>query len=53
MEEMIVKFLEAKVPLRRMGDPDEIATAAVFLASSASNHMAGEIIVVDGGTLLA
>ena len=52
LEEMMGRFLEAKVPLRRMGDPDEIATAAVFLASSASSYMAREIVVVDGGTLL-
>ena len=52
MEEMMLKFLEANVPLRRIGDPEEIATAAVFLASSASSYMAREIVVVDGGTLL-
>ncbi|MBI5940381.1 MAG: SDR family oxidoreductase, partial [Caulobacterales bacterium] len=37
------------VPLRRIGDPDEIAGAAVFLASSAGTFMTGQAMVVDGG----
>jgi 2-deoxy-D-gluconate 3-dehydrogenase len=40
------------IPLRRMGVPDDIATVAVFLASSASNYMTGETVIVDGGRLL-
>lgn len=45
-------FVKAKVPLGRVGAPDDIAKVAVFLASSASDYMTGEIVVVDGGTLL-
>ena len=37
------------VPLRRIGDPDEIAGAAVFLASAAGTFMTGQAMVVDGG----
>jgi 2-deoxy-D-gluconate 3-dehydrogenase len=40
------------VPLGRMGVPDDIATVAVFLASSASDYMTGETVIVDGGRLL-
>jgi NAD(P)-dependent dehydrogenase (short-subunit alcohol dehydrogenase family) len=35
--------------LRRIGDPDEIAGAAVFLASKAGSFMTGQAIVIDGG----
>ena len=42
-----------QTPLRRIGTPDEIAPAAVFLASSASSFMTGQIVVVDGGVTIA
>jgi NAD(P)-dependent dehydrogenase (short-subunit alcohol dehydrogenase family) len=38
-------------PLLRIGEPDEIAGAAVFLAAPASGFMTGQTIVVDGGVL--
>jgi NAD(P)-dependent dehydrogenase (short-subunit alcohol dehydrogenase family) len=37
-------------PLQRIGEPDEIAGAAVFLASAAGNFITGQTIVIDGGT---
>ena len=39
----------AGAPLRRIGEPDEIAGAAVFLASAAGGFMTGQKIVIDGG----
>jgi NAD(P)-dependent dehydrogenase (short-subunit alcohol dehydrogenase family) len=42
--------IAAHIPLRRLGVPDDIATAALFLASDASSWMTGQTIVVDGGT---
>ena len=36
-------------PLRRIGEPDEIAGAAVFLASGAGRFMTGQTMVIDGG----
>jgi NAD(P)-dependent dehydrogenase (short-subunit alcohol dehydrogenase family) len=38
-----------KTPLRRIGDPVDIAGAAVFLASKASAFMTGQVLVIDGG----
>ena len=40
----------AGTPLRRLGEPDDIAGAAVFLASKAGGWMTGQTVVVDGGS---
>ena len=42
--------IAAHVPLRRLGLPDDIATAALFLASDAASWVTGQTFVVDGGT---
>jgi NAD(P)-dependent dehydrogenase (short-subunit alcohol dehydrogenase family) len=38
-------------PMRRIGEPDEIAGAAVFLASAAGSYMNGQAMIIDGGRL--
>lgn len=47
-----LKRVTATSPLRRIGEPDEIAGAAVFLASAAGSFMTGQNIVIDGGATI-
>lgn len=46
------KFME-KIPMKRMGEPDDIGKVALFLASDLASYMTGSQIVVDGGVLLS
>jgi len=41
----------SRTPMRRLGEPEEIANVTAFLLSSASSYMTGEIVYVDGGRL--
>jgi NAD(P)-dependent dehydrogenase (short-subunit alcohol dehydrogenase family) len=47
-----LKRSTARTPLGRIGEPDEIAGAAVLLASRAGNYMTGQAIVIDGGNTI-
>ena len=42
--------IAAHLPLRRLGEPDDSATAALFLLSDAASWITGQTIVIDGGT---
>jgi NAD(P)-dependent dehydrogenase (short-subunit alcohol dehydrogenase family) len=48
----ILQSVEARAPLRRIGQPVEIAGVAVFLASQAASFVTGQLIVADGGSTL-
>jgi NAD(P)-dependent dehydrogenase (short-subunit alcohol dehydrogenase family) len=50
--EQVVQFsqqMSASIPLRRVGTPDEVAKAMVFLASDDSSYITGIELAVDGG----
>ena len=49
--EVMKKYTE-KVPMGRLGLPEDLATTAVYLASDASNYVTGQIVYVDGGWLI-
>ena len=48
-----LKRATSGAPLRRIGEPDEIAGAAVFLASKAGSFTTGHVLVCDGGVTIA
>lgn len=48
-----INHLASETPNRRLGRPEDIAGLVVFLASRASSHINGDVITVDGGSILA
>ena len=44
--------IAARLPLRRLGEPDDVARAALFLASDAASWITGHMLVMDGGALV-
>ena len=48
----ILSQAESAYPLRRIGEPEDIAGAAVFLAARAGNWMTGQTITIDGGATI-
>lgn len=51
VQKILESFIE-KIPMKRLGEPDDIAKVALFLASDMASYMTGTQIVVDGGILL-
>jgi 3-oxoacyl-[acyl-carrier protein] reductase len=49
LPEEVRKEWEKKIPLRRGGTPEEVASVALFLASDLSSYVTGQVIQIDGG----
>jgi len=49
----VVKAFVSRIPMQRIGDPDDIGKVALFLASDLATYQTGSQIVVDGGVLLS
>jgi len=49
----IAKATEAVTPLRRLGEPDDVAGAVVFLCSPAGRYVTGQYLVIDGGASIS
>jgi len=47
--EAIADAMAQEVPMKRLGEPEEIASAAVFLASEQASYITGITLLVDGG----
>jgi NAD(P)-dependent dehydrogenase (short-subunit alcohol dehydrogenase family) len=50
--EDVLRMQEEATPLGRIGEPEDVVGAALYLASSASDYVTGTVIVVDGGSLV-
>ena len=51
-DDIMKRYLE-RTPIKRVGQPDDIAGAVLFLASDASSYLTGQTIVIDGGYSVA
>jgi 3-oxoacyl-[acyl-carrier protein] reductase len=52
MPAAVLKAMDEQVPLKRLGDPEDIANAYLYLASELSNYVNGTVLCVDGGLVI-
>ena len=52
MPENIIQMMEGKVPLKRWGEPEDVANAYIFLASAEASYITGTVLNVDGGVVV-
>ena len=51
LSENIIENWKNNIPLKRIGKPEDVANACIFLASDLSDYITGQVIQVDGGML--
>ena len=49
LSDEVRKALQEQIPLRRLGQPEDVANAVLFLASDLASYITGQVVVVDGG----
>ena len=52
LSEAVREELMRQIPLARLGSPDDVARAALFLASDLADYITGQVVVVDGGMVM-
>lgn len=52
LPEAMIKPLVARIPIGRVGEPDEVADAFLFLASDMASYITGVVLPVDGGVII-
>jgi 3-oxoacyl-[acyl-carrier protein] reductase len=50
--EKVKRYIDVEVPLRRVGEPEDIAETVAFLSSDLASYIVGEVVNVDGGGML-
>ena len=51
LDEKVVQTWRDAIPLKRGGQPEDVANACVFLGSDLSSYVSGQVLQVDGGLL--
>ena len=49
LDQSIIERMAANIPLRRLGESEDIANAVLFLACDAASYITGAVLSVDGG----
>jgi 3-oxoacyl-[acyl-carrier protein] reductase len=52
LSEEVKQTITAKIPLAKLGQPADIASAVAFLASAEANYITGQVLTVDGGMVM-
>ena len=52
LSDAVKESIQAKIPLSRLGQPNDIAHAVLFLASDLANYITGQVLTVDGGMVM-